>query len=240
MKNPLRDCLGLALSLVLIVAVGSCAQDPPAGALGGTAFVGLSLQVGPTVVITSADYAIVINNIGFTSAGTVPVGNSADLPIPIAGLAIANGYRIAVVANAADGITICRGTTGFDVRANSRSTVVVHLVCREPPRTGSAQIGGTLNVCPLLDGLSASPDQVIVGGTASLTTTAHDADGTPQPLTYLWSATAGTLSSTTAASPTFTCTQAGIATITVRISDGDADPSCADQLHLTVNCKVAP
>ena len=227
------------MSLALVAAVTSCGQDTPAGGTGATGVVGLALQVGPDVVITNANYAIVNGQSGFTSSGSVNVGKSADVPIPIAGLPIADGYNITVIANAADGITVCRGATGFDVKANSRSTVIVHLVCREPPRTGSIQVAGVLNLCPLLDGLGASPDQVVVGGTAMLTATAHDTDSAPQALSYSWSSTAGTFSSTTVANPTFTCTSVGLVTITVVVSDGDLDPSCADRLDINVNCKVA-
>ena len=232
--------MGLALSLALIAAVSSCEQDSPApGAGGATGVVALDLQVGPGVVITTATYVIGNTQTGFTSSGSVAVGKSADVPIPIAGLPIADRYKVTVLANGGDSTTVCRGETGFDVKANSRSTVIVRLVCSQPPQTGSIQVTGTFNVCPLLDGLSASPDHVVLGGTSSLTATAHDADNAPLALTYAWSATAGTFNSTTSPTSTFTCTQAGIATITVVVSDGDADPTCRDQLSLNVNCQVA-
>jgi hypothetical protein len=226
------------LSLVLAAAIGACGQDR-ATEPDDTGDVALELQVSDGVRIISANYAIVGQN-GFTGAGTVTVGKSTDVPVPIAGLPIAEGYNMTVVANASDGITVCRGAANFDVRANSRSTVIVHLVCREPPRTGSIQVMGALNVCPLLDGLGASPDQIFVGGTAQLSATAHDTDNAPQALTYFWTSTSGTFDDNTAPAPRFTCTAAGPATLTVVASDGDLDPSCADRLNINVICKVVP
>ena len=37
--------------------------------------------------------------------------------------------------------------------------VTVPLTCHEAPRTGSVLVNGTLNVCPQIDGISASPDR---------------------------------------------------------------------------------
>ncbi len=66
--------------------------------------------------------------------------------------------------------------------------MTVHLTCHEAPRTGSVSVNGTLNVCPQIDGIGASPTEVLVGGSVGLSASAHDTDGGPSPLAYHWTA----------------------------------------------------
>jgi hypothetical protein len=112
----------------------------------------------------------------------------------------------------------------------------VHLDCHKPPRTGSVSVEGIVNVCPSIDSLEATPSRTIVGHAVALNVGASDPDNGPQPLTYHWSASAGTLSSDSALNPTFTCTAPGPATITVAVSDGDGQPGCAASQSLVVSC----
>ncbi len=42
------------------------------------------------------------------------------------------------------------------------------MTCHEAPRTGSVLVSGTLNICPTIDGISANPAEVQVGGTIAL------------------------------------------------------------------------
>lgn len=240
--------LSFAFTVVAVVSVSaamvSCgsneiSSNDPAAPAGPTGEVALALDLSPGVAIASASYAIVGKN-GFTSAGTVPVGKSADVPIPIAGIPVGMGYNIVVVANAGDGVTSCRGTGNFDVSAGSRATVIIHLVCHEPPRTGTVVANGVVNMCPQIVSLGASPDQIYLGGSTIVTVEGSDTDNGPLPLAYSWTATSGSLSSTFVANPTFTCTQAGVVTLTATVSDGDANPTCADHLTLNVTCKAAP
>jgi hypothetical protein len=44
------------------------------------------------------------------------------------------------------------------------------------------------------------------------------------------------LSAATALNPTFTCSSAGTATITLTVSDGDPTAGCPDTQTLTVTC----
>ena len=70
---------------------------------------------------------------------------------------------------------------------------MIKVQCREPAGTGSVQINGTVNVCPVVDGIGANPGEVMVGFSSALSATAHDSDGRPAALTYSWSASSGTL-----------------------------------------------
>ena len=70
----------------------------------------------------------------------------------------------------------------------------------------------------------------------SVTAFAHDPDNGPSPLSYSWTSTSGSFSDPTSAAPTFTCTVAGGATLTVMVSDGDPAAGCADKATVVVTC----
>ena len=102
------------------------------------------------------------------------------------------------------------------------------LTCHEAPRTGSVIVNGTLNVCPTIDGVSANPAEVNVGGTIALSAAAHDSDaGSGRARLRLGGQRPGTLSNANTANPTFTCNAPGVATVTVTVSDGDPAAGCA-------------
>jgi hypothetical protein len=102
---------------------------------------------------------------------------------------------------------------------------------------GSVQVNGTINVCPVLEGISAIPSEVLVGASLALTATANDADSGPSPLHYTWvSAMAGTLSGGSSAQQTFTCRVPGTPMVMLAVSDGDPDPTCEQHLAITVRC----
>jgi len=207
---------------------GSSRGDGEPGAAAGHQ----ALVVSPGVTVSSATYTISGPN-DFASAGTVPVGDSPDLSIVLNGIPVATGYQIDVSATASDGVTTCEASTQFDVTGPS-TTVQVHLVCGVP--TGDVQVTGSLNVCPVLDGVDVLPNAPFLGGTAALTASAHDADNGPNPLVYSWSAGGASLGNHPQPTLTFTCTAAGPVVIKVTVSDGDPNPACADSLTATVTC----
>jgi len=53
-----------------------------------------------------------------------------------------------------------------------------------------------LNVCPVVDALSANPTGVYLGSTIALSGSAHDTDAAPSALSLTWSASSGLLSNT--------------------------------------------
>jgi phospholipase C len=77
---------------------------------------------------------------------------------------------------------------------------------------------------------------VAVGSTLSLSAAADDPDSGPSILAYSWSASGGTLTGANTASPSFACTRTGVATVSVTVSDGDPQASCAAQGSLQVTC----
>jgi hypothetical protein len=193
----------------------------------------LGLQVSPGATVSSATYTIDGPN-GFTSAGTVSVGDSADVPVAVGQLPVRSGYQMDVSATASDGVTVCEGSSTFDVTDSSSTTVIVHLVCGVP--SGDVSVQGQINICPVLDGLSVSPSDLYVGGVASLMAEAHDTDSGPSPLSYSWTANGVKLSRQTNPALSLACSSAGAVAIKAGVSDGDPDPACADSLSVTINC----
>jgi hypothetical protein len=201
--------------------------------------VGLDLQVGSGTTLTSATYTITGPG-GYTKSNTIDISNSPTLSFVVGGIPAGQGFNITVSATTADATTTCSGSGApFNVTASATTQVTVALDCHEPAKTGSVLVNGTTNVCPVADGISANPAAVFVGGTVALDGLAHDSDNGPSPLTYTWSASTGTLSSTSAKSPTFTCTVPGPSTITLTVSDGDTSAGCANSLTATVQCTLA-
>ena len=96
-------------------------------------------------------------------------------------------------------------------------------------------MNGTINVCPTVDGISASPAEVFVGSSLALVAAAHDSDAGPAALAYHWTTTGGTLSAPDAQNTSLTCTAAGVVTVSVTATDGD----CTDTFSATVTCTAA-
>jgi hypothetical protein len=194
--------------------------------------------VGGGITINSASYTIVGPN-AFSKTGSIDLSSATALSATIGGIPAGNGYSISLSATATDGTTTCAGSATFNVSARTTTTVTVALDCHQAATTGSVSVNGTTNVCPVIDGLSANPSEVKVGGTIALSGAAHDSDSGPSPLTYKWTATSGTFDNSTSANPVFTCTQVGDATITLVASDGDSSPNCADSLTAKVTCSLS-
>jgi phospholipase C len=250
MRNVFRLGVALALASGTIVSVAGCSSsDKSAGNAGNgqeakgdvdaVGSVGLELQLGPGLTLSTVNYTITGPN-GFTRKGSLDVSRSNTISGTIGGLPAGRGFTISLSGTTVDGSTQCAGSAPFDVTAHQTTQVAVHLICQQPPATGVVAINGTLNVCPGLDGVSANPGEVSVGSSIALGATAHDADRGPSPLSYKWTSSSGMLSDSNVSSPTFTCTSAGDATLTVTVSDGDPTPNCTDTLSLKVSCTALP
>ncbi len=216
---------------------GAGTPSPSAGNHEAVGSVGLALQLASGATLNTASYTIVGPN-GFAKAGTIDLTAATKLSATIGGLPAGTGFTITLSGTTTNGSTTCGGSGSFNVIAHQTATVTVPMACHEAARTGSVMVAGQLNICPSIDGISTNPAEVQVGSTLGLSATAHDSDAGPSPLTFAWTTTAGTLSSATAPSPTFTCTVAGPATVSLTVSDGDPATNCADTLTAQVNCSV--
>ena len=195
--------------------------------------IGLALQLASGKTVSSVSYTITGPN-SFSKTGTIDVSVSQTISAVIGNIPAGQGYSLSLTATTTDGSTSCAGNASFDVTAHASTTVAVQLRCHEAPSTGSVAVGGAVNVCPVVDGISANPAEVQLGKTIALSGLAHDSDSAPSALSYSWTATNGTFSDATSASPTFTCTALGTSTIKLVVSDGD----CSDTSSVDVTCSL--
>jgi phospholipase C len=210
----------------------STSSEPSPGEKTGT--IGLSLQTGG-VTITTFTYVIKGPN-GFTKTGPIDVSQSPTLAAVIGGLPPGSGFTIAIAGTSVDGSTQCAGSAPFSVTAASTTAVTVTVDCHQAAKTGSLSVNGTLNVCPSVQALSATPSVVFAGSSVALSSSAVDPDNGPSPLAFKWTSTSGNFSNASAPNTTFTCTTAGVATLTLTVSDGDPLASCAATSTVSVTC----
>ena len=201
--------------------------------------IGLALQLSNGATLSSVSYAITGPN-GFTKSGPIDVSHSSTISANIGGIPAGSGFSITLTGTSTDGGTTCSGSASFSVTAHQTTPVTVALDCHEAAHTGSVLVNGTLNVCPTIDGVDANPASAFVNASITLGATAHDSDAAPAALTYLWSATSGTLANATSAHATLTCTAAGPVTVTLTVSDGDTASGCPAVQTTTVNCTPDP
>jgi acid phosphatase len=231
----------LATSAVTVAAVNGCdrtAKD--SGANDGIQSAGaIALQLGSGVTLDAVSYTIAGPG-AFMKSGTLDVSHSATISGTIGGLPAGTGFTLTLSGTSTDQGTSCGGSAVFAVVAGQTSQVAVHLTCHQAANTGSVMVEGTINVCPLIEGISANPGETMVGATIALAATAHDTDSGPSALAYGWTASSGTLSDASASAPTFTCTEAGPVRLTAAVSDGDPSPGCAATLSVMVTCTPRP
>jgi acid phosphatase len=242
MKTPIaRACSLAALLAGLVPFACSDAGRGPNGTPSpdSTGEVGLSLRTANGEILNAVSYQITGSG-GFSKSGSIDVSQSTMISATIGGLPAGTGFTITLTGTTVEGNTVCAGSAMFDVFTHQSSSVMVKLTCHEAPRTGSALVTGALNICPVIDGVGASPQEVNVGGSLTLSAMAHDSDAAPAALSYSWSAATGTFSDAKSPSPMFTCTATGPVDVTVTVSDGDATPGCADKSTVTVNCSPGP
>jgi Calcineurin-like phosphoesterase len=224
---------GLFGSVATSALAAACSSPETHGGgstIAGAGSLSVALQLANGTTLASASYTITGPG-GFAESGSLDVANSTTISAVIGGLPAGTGYSITISATSTDGTTSCGGSASFNVTAGATSTVSIHLACHEAPTTGSVLVNGTLNICPNIDSVSADPP---IGNVIAISAGADDPDSGPQPLSYHWTTSSGTLSSATAQSPTLTCTAPGVASLSLTVSDGDA--SCNANFNLQVNC----
>jgi hypothetical protein len=228
----------LALGLCGFTALSgiSCSQRATGGAIvqsdqtGGAT---IALQIPGGLTVNTVMYSI-MGPASFSKSGSIDVSNSTTISTVIGGIPAGNGYTVTLNATATDGVSSCLGSGMFNITAGAVTAVNVTLDCHQAPTTGSVSVNGVTNVCPSIDGITASPAEVLVGGSISLSAAAHDADSGPSALSYQWQATGGTISNPTAQNPSFICGTPGAASVTLKVSDGDA--GCTPSMTVQVTC----
>jgi hypothetical protein len=231
--------------IVTILAAGlyagactSATRNSPGTDQSGSGSVEIALQAGGATINT-VNYMIT-GPASFSQNGTIDVSHSSTLSAVLGPFAAGGPYTITLTGTSTDGSESCAGSANFTVTAGQTIQVTVPVDCHQAPHTGSVLVNGVLNVCPVIDGVSATPNEVFVGGSVSLSATAHDADNGPSPLTVAWTATAGTFTDASSPSTRFVCTTAGTATLTLTVSDGDSAAGCPATSTVTVTCDTRP
>ncbi len=230
---PRNATLAIAISCltwVIACSPGSMTENQSSAEAQGR--VDFALQISSGVTLVSAGYNVSGPG-GFSATGTVSVGQGTDVPVVLTGVPNGSGYNLTVSGTASDGITTCSGSAPFDVTAGMMSTAIVHLVCRQPAAAGAIAITGTTNLCPVVDGISANPASIAVGGSIAIVAATHDDDSQPGALALSWTTSTGAVTGSGSA-VTFGCTTPGSVTVTVVASDGDF--SCNDSLSFNIGC----
>jgi hypothetical protein len=196
--------------------------------------IGADLQLGGIgCTADKVSYAITGPG-GFNKTGTIDISQASALSFVVGGIPAGTGYTISLTTTTSCGAS-CAGSATFDVAAGVTSHVTIHLTCHLEAGTGSVLVNGVVNTCPVIDGVSAAPSEVAVGSSLALSSTSHDPDNGPSPLSYQWSGP-GTFDNAAVPNPVFTCTATGPATITLTVSDGDPSAGCAATQSVTVQC----
>ncbi|WP_330166775.1 MULTISPECIES: Kelch repeat-containing protein [unclassified Corallococcus] len=176
----------------------------------------------------SARFAVSIRQALASGISRVTVTSSGpDIPPVTVDLAPTDGVWGGVIGNIpvgpdrsfvarafdASGTVLFEGSaSGITISADQTTLVAITLQETNPPPPFD-------NEAPLIDALVASSTSVPAGGSLSLVATAHD----PNPgdtLSFAWSATAGTFSSPSAASTSWTAPlSTGIQTLTFTVTD---------------------
>ena len=215
--------------------MGAACVGPPRTSSDDAGIIRAAIQLAPGTTLDTVAYAIGGPG-GYARSGNVDVSRSATISFTVGGIPVGEGYSISISGTASDGATSCSGSAPFAITPRTTTALMIRIQCREPARTGSVHINGTVNICPVVDGISASPGEVMVGASSALAATAHDTDSRPAPVTYSWVATSGMLAGATTPTPTLLCTAAGVSTVTLTVSDGD----CTDTGSVTIVCSAAP
>ena len=219
-------------------ALEGCATEPgDAAQPENTGEIGLDLRLAPGLTLDSVSYTIT-GPVGFSRTGAIDVSGSTTVSAVIGRIPFGAGYQLTMRGASPDGSAVCMGTSTFDIDSPTTKAVPLHLTCELQPTTGSILINGTLNVCPRIEGVDASPAEVIFGHSISLAATASDLDKAPSPLSFRWTATSGTFSDAGTTGTTWTCNKVGRATLTLAASDGDS--ACASSRSVDVVCSEPP
>src|ERR1044071_9500331 len=192
-------------------ALAGCATDPGDSAQPETmGEIGLEVKLAPGLTLDSVSYTIT-GPIGFSRTGSIHVGSSTTVSAIVSRIPFGTGYQITMRGASSDGSAVCMGSATFDIDGPDTKPVALHMTCELQPTTGSILINGSINICPKIEGIDVSPAEVIFGGAISLQAAASDLDRAPAPLGFTWTATSGTLSSTSAR---WTCNKVGRTTLT--------------------------
>lgn len=210
----------LLLALGVSVQLAGCSSEPLDNAGSEqVGSLGFNLEVAPGVTLNSVTYTITGN--GFEKSGTIDTSGSPTITGTIGGIPAGNGYTITLTATSVEGDTTFTGSANFNVTAGETTSVSIHLRGVGTSANGSVSVNGILNVVPVIDELTVTPQAVYVGGSVTLKAVARDPDEWPSPLSYYWSTTGGVVDNPIQPDATLTSATPGTFTVKLTVSDGD-------------------
>jgi hypothetical protein len=220
--------MAVAVAASTMGCVGQEADD-------NTGTIGMELQIAPGVTINTVNWTISNATTSFTKTGSVTVRFSNTISFQTGAIPAADGYTITLSATSVDGTFTCTGSAGFNITAGATSMVNLTLNCSTAPSgQGTVVVGGTTQICASLDSISASPLETAVNTPISLAATGSAGS---VPVTFSWTASAGTFDNAMSATPVFTCPSTpGPVTISVTVSPSSATCNTVTTQSVTVTC----
>jgi arylsulfatase B len=216
----------ILLALGASASIDGCSSAPKGeDGVEQTGSLAINLAAAPGVTLSSVAYTIAGN--GFTKTGSI---DTSGAPTPtvsgtIGGIPAGKGYTITLTATSVEGDTSFTGSAQFDVTGGGTTSVTVHLNGTKKNGNGKVAVNGTINVNPILDEVTVTPQTVLVGSAITLSAVGRDpdpdSDQGPSTLTYYWSTTGGVIDNPIGQNATLTSATPGTFTITLTLSDGD-------------------
>jgi hypothetical protein len=220
--------IAAAVGVTLAVALMGCgvAQDAPVDE-DETGSVDIGFIISGRLSLSSMDYNVSGNGFG-PAEGSIDLTNaSSNVSAYVGGIPSGTGYELSLAGITDDQGTFCSGIAMFDVVAPAASRIDVSMICvnANTVRT-TVTPDGVAHTCPAVASVAAGQG----GAAITLSGSAYQFDDAP--VSYLWEATSGVLSTPDGASTTYTCSGSGPQKI--RFTAFDA--FCSDLAFLDVTC----
>jgi len=213
------------------------------GSSGGVGEIHLALSLPNGMSISSVNWQV-LSSMGMTIIqGTINTSDPNLPPSVITGIPTGVNDTVSMSAMTNTGVA-CSGTSmAFNVVAGQAVNVPVNITCGSTMAgsgLGSAVITATVvagDACPVVTAYSLSPASATSpSGQIAVSVAGNDPD-MGDTISFAWSATAGTFASASSASTTYTCTTAGMQTLTVAITDDHTPTPCTTTITFpAVNC----
>jgi hypothetical protein len=204
----------------------------------GTGSIGMQLTLAGGQHVNTVSWTI--SGGAFTDSGTLDVSGSQGISFLAGGIPPGSGYQITLTATSVDGSVTCAGQSTFSVAARATTNVNVAMQCQTAgSEAGAANISGSTYNCAAWSSVTVEPAETNVGSSVLAAATATGPN--PAAFTFAWSAPSGTFDTPNAATTHFTCTTAGVVTLTVTVGDGPVPAGAAcdatrSTTTVTVSC----
>lgn len=230
--NEMRG-VRLVLVLVSLLAIVGCESSETRSATQSASPIGsaeLALLLASGTELERVHYVISKGSLE-AARGDVHVTHSREISFQVGGLEAADDYAVSLTAMTTSGESCSSTKTPFAVQVGETTTLLLKLTCGDVgTRRGNVRLDVDVDMdegggCAEVDGLSALPRSVNVGGEIELKgfSTLDGAD-------FAWTAPAGagTFSSASSAKTTFSCDLAGTHTVTLDVSNDSCAPDTAE------------